>query len=158
MTDRRRAWAVVVLFGATVAYGVLLLVAFEPDVQDANAAELAARSDEAREFLIADLLFPVIYGVLSPLAQWRFGTSLTPGSPPRWVIGAALCLAGAAVCDWTENVLLLLATDSPSPDTVDAAHAVAVPKVILFIAGALLALAVLARATLELRRSNAQPT
>ena len=149
---RRSAWAVVALFLATVLYGVLLLLAFEPDVQQADAAELVARSDDARAFLIADLFFPLIYGVLSPIAQWRFGRSLTGSSPPRWVATAAILLALAGLCDWTENVLLLTATGSESPDAVDAAHAVAVPKVAFFVAGGLLALAVLVRALRELRR------
>jgi hypothetical protein len=151
---RSRALAVVGAFVLTLAYGLLLLAAFEPDVQEASARELVARSDDARSFLIADLFFPLIYGVLSPLAQWRFGRALAGGSPPGWIAAAALLLAGAAVCDWTENVLLLSATDRPSEGAVDAAHVVAWPKIVLFVAGALLAIAVLVRAVRELRGSR----
>ena len=152
---RARAWAVVGCFAATVAFGLMLALAFEPDVQEVDAAELVARSDDARAFLVADLFFPLLYGVLSPIAQWRFGRSLTGASPPRWVAAAALLLAAAAACDLTENVLLLSSTDSESPGTVDAAHAIAVPKLAFFVAGALLAVAVLVRALVELRRGAA---
>lgn len=151
-SPRTRAWAVVACFAASVAYGLVLLVFFEPDVQEAGASELVAREDDARAFLIADLFFPLIYGVLSPLVQWRFGQALTGGSPPRWIAAGAALLATGALCDLTENVLLLTATGSPSPGTVDAAHAVAVPKVVFFVAGAVIAVAVLARAIVEVRR------
>ena len=152
MDIRSRALAVLGAFALTLAYGLLLAAAFEADVQEAGAAELVSRSDDARSFLIADLFFPLIYGVLSPLAQWRFGRALTGGSPPRWIAAAALLLAGAAVCDWTENVLLLTATDRPSEGAVDAAHVVAWPKIVLFVAGAVLAIVVVVRAVRELRR------
>ena len=155
--DRRRALPVVAAFVATVAYGLLLLLAFEPDVQEAGAAELVRRADEARRFLVADLFFPLIYGVLTPLAQWRFGRELTGGSPPKWVAAAAVLLAAGAVCDLTENALLLSATGSESPGAVDAAHAIAVPKLVLFVAGAALSLAVLGRAAMALRR-GAKPS
>ena len=150
--SRGTAWPVVALFVATIAFGVFLLLVFEPDVQEADAAELVARSDDARAFLIADLFFPLIYGVLSPLAQWRFGRSLTGGSPPVWVAAAAILLVLAALCDLSENALLLSGTDSESPGAVDAAHAIAVPKIAFFVAGAVLSVAVLVRAVVELRR------
>ena len=124
-------------------------------MQQDDAAELVARSDDARAFLIADLFFPVLYGILSPLAQLRFGRSLTGGSAPRWVLAGAILLALAAVFDLAENVLLLSATDSPSPDSVDVAHAVAIPKLACFAAGAVLAILVLARAVRELRHGAA---
>ena len=152
---RPRAWTVVAAFALTLAYGLLLTLAFEPDVQEIDAAELVERRGDARAFLIADLFFPLIYGLLSPIAQWRFGSALGEGPrPAAWIIAAAALLAGAGIFDLTENALLLSATDSGSQDTVDAAHAVAVPKIVLFVAGALLALAVLARAIMVLRRGE----
>jgi hypothetical protein len=160
---RSRAWLVVVCFALTLAYGLLLAFAFEPDVQEIDVAELVDRRGDARAFLIADLFFPLLYGLLSPIAQLRFGAALrgrggpNESRPPRWIIAAALLLAGAGLFDLTENVLLLSATGSESQGTVDAAHTVAVPKVILFVAGALLALLVLARAVSVLRRGR-RPT
>jgi hypothetical protein len=155
---RSRAWLVVACFAATVAFGLTLLFAFEPDVQGIDADELVERKGEARAFLIADLFFPVIYGLLSPIAQLRFGAALAAAKgesqSPRWIVASAVLLAGAAVFDLAENVLLLSATGSESQGRVDAAHAVAVPKVVLFVAGALLALLVLARAMSVLRRGE----
>jgi hypothetical protein len=157
---RSRALLVVVCFGATLAYGLLLLFAFDTDIQQINAAELADRSDDARAFLIADLFFPVFYGVLSPFAQLRFGAVLSShqdagdNRPPGWIIATAALLAGAGLFDWTENVLLLIATGSGSQGTVDVAHAVAIPKTVFFVSGALLALFVLARAIKVLRHPD----
>jgi hypothetical protein len=148
--------AVVGCFVATIAFGLVLLLAFDTDIQQIDAAELVDRAGDARAFLIADLFFPVFYALLSPVAQWRFGAALRANSggsrPPGWIIAAAALLAAAGLFDWTENVLLLIATGSGSQGTVDAAHAVAVPKTIFFVAGALLALGVLARAVMVLRR------
>jgi hypothetical protein len=160
---RFRAWAIVACFALTLAYGLLLLSAFDPGVQDVDAAELVERRDDARAFLIADLFFPLIYGVLSPLAQWRFRAALrsrdTHGRRPaaKWIAAAAILLAAAGLFDLTENVLLLSATSSESRASVDAAHAVAVPKAILFVAGALLAVLVLARAISALRAGRSGP-
>jgi hypothetical protein len=160
---RSRALLVLVCFGATLAYGLLLLFAFDTDIQQINAAELVDRSDDARAFLIADLFFPVFYGVLSPFAQLRFGAVLSSNQdagdnrPPGWIIATAVLLAGAGLFDWAENVLLLIATGSGSQGTVDAAHAVAIPKTGLFVPGALLALFVLARAIKVLRHPDPDP-
>ena len=152
MTVGRRARVVVALLVATLAVGLLLLVAFEPDVQTMDADELASRSDDARAFFTGDYVFILVYAVLSPIAIWRFGSALAGGSPPGWIKLTSVLLVGAGVVDGTENALLLAASDSPSQDTVDVAHAVAVPKVILFVAGAALALAVNVRAVRVLRR------
>ena len=148
---RRAAW-VVALLVATLAVGLLLLVAFEPDVQTMDAEELASRSDDARAFFAGDYVFILLYAVLSPIAIWRLGSALTGGSPPAWIKLTSLLLVAAGLVDGTENALLLAASDSASQDTVDVAHAVAVPKVILFVAGAALALGVNVRAVRVLRR------
>jgi hypothetical protein len=151
---RSHARAVVATLVATLALAVLLLVAFEPDVQTVGADELVARRGEARAFLIGDYVFVVVYGLLSPIAIWRFGRALGSGAPPRWFVLTALLLGAAGIVDAAENTLLLAATGSPSKATVDAAHALEVPKVALFAAGALLALGVNARALAVLRRSG----
>jgi hypothetical protein len=153
---RARAWAVVGCFAATLAFGLLLLIFFEPDVQEVDAAELADRAGEARAYLIADLFFPLFYGVLSPIAQLRFGAATRRAEggddrPAGFVIAAAVLLAGGGLFDWAENTLLLTAVDSESQSTVDVAHAVAIPKLVLSVAGALLALVVLWRAVAVLR-------
>jgi protein-S-isoprenylcysteine O-methyltransferase Ste14 len=137
---RPRAIIVLAAFVATLALGLVLLAFFEPEVQDIGAAELVDRKDEAREFLVADYFFILVYGVLSPIAIWRFGGALAGGSPPGWMKLTAVLLVAAGLVDATENTLLLSATDSVSEDTVDAAHALVVPKVGLFVAGALLAI------------------
>jgi hypothetical protein len=85
---------VLVAFAATVALGMGLLVAFEPEVQTVSAV------------------------------------------------------------DATENALLLSATGSPSEGAVDAAHALEVPKVSLFLAGAALAVVVNLRAAKALRAGD----
>src|SRR5919106_1001643 len=88
---RSRALFVVACFATTLAFGLVLLFAFDPDVQGIDADELVERAGDARAFLIADLFFPLLYGVLSPIAQLRFGAALRgrggPGGsrPPRWV-------------------------------------------------------------------------
>jgi hypothetical protein len=142
-----RARVVLALFAATLVAGLILLVAFDVDVQTVDAEELVARQDDARAFFAGDYVFVVLYGVLSPLAIWRFGAAVGAG----WMRFAALALLGAAVFDATENALLLAATGSVSQDTVDAAHAVAIPKTVLFLVGAALALAVDWRAARALR-------
>lgn len=149
---RARAWAVLGLLAATVALGIVLLVAFEPEVQTVDAAELVERSDDARAFLVADYFFIAIYAVLSPIAIWRFGSALGAGTPPGWIKLTALLLAAAGIVDATENTLLLSATGSVSEGAVDAAHALEIPKVSLFLAGAVLALVVNFRALQTLRR------
>jgi hypothetical protein len=136
---------------ATVAYGIFLLAAFDPSVQQDGAAELVDRSETAREFLVADLFFPLFYGLLSPLAIWRFGAGADGGPPPGWIAAAAILLGIAAICDLAENVLLLTALDSVSAGAVDAAHLVALPKLACFGAGALLGIAILGKAARSLR-------
>jgi hypothetical protein len=148
---RLRAAAVLTMLAATLALGIVLLIFFEPEVQTVDADELVARKDDARAFLAADYLFIVFYAVLSPLAAWRFGSALTGGSPPGWIKAAALVLAAAGLVDLAENTLLLSATGSVSEDAVDAAHALEIPKVALFVAGTLLAVAVNVRAAKALR-------
>ena len=143
---RSRAVPVLVAFAATLAMGIVLLVAFEPDVQTISAAELVEEKDDARAFLIADYFFIVLYAVISPIVIWRYG------GPARWIAVTALLLVAAGLVDATENTLLLSATDSVSEDSVDAAHALEAPKVILFVAGALGAIAVNVRAAQALRR------
>lgn len=135
---------VVILFAATILLGVALLVAFEPDVQTIEADELVARREAARSFLIADYFFIALYALLMPAALWRFGATLERASPPRWLKLTAVLLLGAGTVDATENALLLAATGSVSPDTVDVAHALETPKVALFLGGAVLAIAALA--------------
>jgi hypothetical protein len=148
---RARAVAVLAMLGATLALAAVLLIFFEPEIQTIEARELVARKDDARAFLIADYLFIVFYAVLSPIAIWRFGKALTGDSPPGWIKAAALLLAAAGLVDTAENTLLLSATGSLSEDTVDAAHALEIPKVAPFAAGALLAVAVNVRAAQTLR-------
>lgn len=145
------------MFATTVVVGLLLLIAFEPDIQTIDADDLVSRKDDARAFLIADYVFVVLYAILSPLAIWRFGRALKPGSPPAWVMLAAVLLVAAGLVDATENTLLLSATDSVSEGAVDAAHALEVPKAILFISGAVFAIAVNVRAARVLRRSRSNP-
>ncbi len=106
-----------------------------------SAAELVEREDDARAFLIADYFLIALYSVVSPIAILRFGYL-------RWV---AYVLVLAGMVDIIENTLLLMATDSVSEDTVDAAHALEIPKVLLFLAGALPALVVNWRAFRTLR-------
>jgi hypothetical protein len=151
----RRAGPVLALFVATLAAGLLLLVLFDPDVQTLDASELAERRDEAREFLVADYVFVLLYAVASPIAIWRFGAALVGGTPPVWVRAAALALVAAGVCDAVQNALLFAASGSESQSAVDVAHAVSVPLMVLFIVGALLALAVNVRAVRALRRGAA---
>jgi hypothetical protein len=148
---RSRARAVLGLLAATLALGIVLLIAFEPDVQTIDAAELVERSDDARAFLIADYLFIALYALLSPIAIWRFGSALGAGTPPAWIRATALLLAAAGAVDATENTLLLSATGSVSEGAVDAAHGLEIPKVGLFLAGAALALVVNFRALQVLR-------
>jgi hypothetical protein len=148
---RSRARVVLALFAATLAVGIVLLVAFEPEVQTVSAEELVERRDDARAFLIADYVFVLLYAVLSPLAIWRFGSALASGSPPGWIKLTALLLVAAGAVDATENTLLLSATGSLSEDAVDAAHALEVPKITLFTAGAILAIVANVRAARTLR-------
>jgi hypothetical protein len=141
-----RALAVLGMFVVTLGIGVILLVAFEPEVQTIEAAELVARSDDARAFLIADYVFVISYAILSPLAIWRFGSAIAAGTPPGWMKLTALLLLAAGLVDATENTLLLSATGSVSEGAVDAAHGLEIPKVTLFVAGTALAIAANVRA------------
>jgi hypothetical protein len=146
-----RAIAVLIMFAATLALGIVLTVVFEPEIQTIDADDLVARSDDARAFLIADYAFVALYAILSPLAIWRFGSALAGGSPPGWIKLTAVLLMAAGLVDATENTLLLSATDSVSEGAVDAAHALEIPKVTLFVAGALLAIVANVRAARVLR-------
>lgn len=137
-------------FAATVVAGLVLLAFFEPDVQQDDAGELLARKDDARAFLVADFFFIALYAVVSPLAQRRFIAALGDQAA-RWMVLAPVLLALGGAFDALENVLLLFATGELRDGTVDAAHAVAVPKVVFFIGGALAAIALLVRAVKALR-------
>ena len=142
----------VAAFAATLALGLVLLFAFEPDVQTIEAEDLVRREDDARGFLIADYLFIALYAVLSPIAQRRFGSALGRPGLGRLLRWAPLLMPAAGAVDAVENTLLLSATDSVYERTVDAAHALAVPKVVLFVAAALLSVGVLVRALRTLTR------
>jgi uncharacterized membrane protein len=150
---RPRAWWVAILFAATVVLGLVLLFAFDTDVQTIDADELVRRKDDARAFFAGDYVFVVLYAVLSPIAIWRFGAALTGGSPPTW-IKLSLLLTAGGVFDAIENALLLSSTGSASQDRVDAAHAVAIPKTIFFVAGAVVSITALVRAVRVLRTSG----
>jgi len=141
---RSSAWALIAAVAATVAFGVLLLVAFDPGVEQLDARELVADSDDAEAFLIADLFYPLIYGGLLPLAMWRFGAE-------RWAKVAALFLVAAGLMDWVENTLLLTATDSVSEGAVDAGHVAGIVNIGLFALGALPGLVLLIRAVQAVR-------
>lgn len=141
--SRSRAKALLAAAAAVIAYGLVLLIAFDPSVERLDAGELS-ESDDAVPFLVADLFFPVLYGVLLPLAMWRFSTE-------RWVTIAALLLFVAGDIDWLENVLLLTATDTPSEGAVDAGHVAGWVNIVLFTAGALPGLVLLWRAVQVLR-------
>lgn len=143
MSARTRFIAAV---GAAVAYGLFLLLFFEVDVQQDSAAEIVARDDDARSFLVADLFFPPIYAFLVPLAALAYARASYGGAEPAWVKGALASLVIAGLCDWGENLLLLASLDTESPNRVDAAHAVAVPKLIFFAIGTFGVLALLWRA------------
>ena len=146
-----RARAVLIMFAVTLTMGIVLLVAFEPEVQTIDARELVARQSDAREFLVADYLFVVLYAVLSPIAIWRFGASIGPGSPPLWIKLTAFFLVAAGLVDATENTLLFSATDAVSEGAVDAAHSLEIPTIMLFTAGVLFAIAATVRAVRALR-------
>jgi uncharacterized membrane protein len=148
---RSRAIAVLAMFAASLTLGIVLLVAFEPEVQTIDAAELVARQDDARAFLIADYVFVIFYAVLSPIAIWRFGSVLGGGSAPGWIKLTALLLVAAGLVDATENTLLLSASGSVSEGAVDAAHALEIQKVTLFAAGTVLAIFANVRAAKTLR-------
>lgn len=147
---RSRARIVVAMFAATLALGIFLLIAFDPGVQQLDADELVADRDDARAFLVADYFFIALYAVLSPLAIWRFGTALG-AERPTWIRLAPLFLAVGGLFDAIENTLLLSATGSLSEGAVDAAHAVAFPKLGFFVVGAALSIAALVRAIRVLR-------
>lgn len=138
-------------FAATLVLGGILLLFFDPSVQQASAEELARRSGDARAFLIADLFFIVLYAVVSPVAWLRFGRARTVRAPVWIVLAAMLAFAGGAV-DALENALLLSATGSRSGSAVDTAHSLAPFKVGLFVAAGLLGLAVVVQSAIALRR------
>ena len=150
---RPRALAVLAAFAASLALGIVLLIAFDPSVQTVSAEELVERRDDARAFLAADYFFVLLYAVVSPVAIWRFGGAL-PGGRPRWIAAAALLLVAAGLVDAIENTLLLSATDSVSEGAVDTAHALEIPKIGLFVAGLMLAIAANVRAVQTLRGRN----
>ena len=151
MTARSRFIAAVAI---ALAYGVFLLVSFEVGVQQDSAAELVARDDDARSFLVADLLFPLLYGFLVPLAALAFARRSYDGTEPIWVKAAAAFLFLAGLCDWGENILLLASLGTESPNRVDAAHAIALPKLVFFGLGTLGMLALLFRAIKEPSRPS----
>jgi hypothetical protein len=150
---RSRAAADLGSFAATLAVGILLVIAFDPDVQSIGAAELVARSDDARRFLIADYVFIFLYAVVSPIAIWRFGSAVGAGTPPPWAKLAAALLVAGGIIDATENALLLSATGSLSTGAVDAAHDLKVPKLLLTAGGAVFAIVAVVRAVRILRAS-----
>jgi hypothetical protein len=152
---RARSRVVLALFAATAVYGVMLLIAFEPGVQHDSAAELVARGDDAKAFLIADYLFIALFAVAMPLALWRFGAALEDGSPPRWIWAAVVLLVLCGLVDVGENSILYSATDSVSPESVDDAHALALPKLALFGAGLVLTMVAAVRALRVLRLGRA---
>ena len=142
-SERSRAKALLAVTAAVLAYGLVLLIVFDPGVEMLDADELA-RSDDANPFLIADLFFPILYGVVLPLAMWRF-------SAARWARIAALLFVVAGMIDWAENILLLTATDSPSEGAVDAGHVAGWVNVVVFTAAALPGLWLLVQAIRALR-------
>ena len=147
---RPAATGVAVAFAAAVAMAVLLAVLFDVEVQRIEAGELAERESDARAFFIADFVFICVYALLLPIAIWRFGAAV--GDDPGWaLIGAVVLLPLAGLVDAIENTLLWSAAGSFSPETVDAAHALAIPKIALFLAGAAFAIAMLGRAVRVLR-------
>jgi hypothetical protein len=148
---RSAAKAVLAMFAVVLTLGIVLLIAFDPEVQTIGPDELVSRSDDARRFLIADYVFVLCYAILSPLAIWRFGSALAAGSPPGWIKLTVLLLVAAGLIDAAENTLLLSATGSESEGAVDAAHALRIPKVTLFLAGAAFAVAANVRAVRALR-------
>jgi hypothetical protein len=151
---RGRALIVLGLFAATFVMGMVLLVAFEPDVQQDSASELVARSDDARAFLVADYVFIALYAIATPVALWRFGSALDAGRPV-WIVAAAALLFACGLVDATEDTLLLSATGEVSEDTVDTAHALAVPKIVLFGAGIVLTIVANLRALRVVRTGRA---
>ena len=142
-SERSSAKALVAAAAAVIAYGLVLLIFFDPSVERLDAGELA-ESDDAVPFLVADLFFPLLYSILLPLAMVRFSSA-------RWVLVAAALLFFAGDFDWAENVMLLMASDSPSEGTVDAGHVAGWVNIVLFTAGALPALLLVWRAIRVLR-------
>ena len=155
-----RAVPVLALFALALPVGIALLVVFDPEIQRIDARELVARKDDARRFIVADYVFILIYGVLFPIAVWRFGRALAPESPPRWAKLTVVMGVAAGLVDAVEDTLLLTATGSVSEGTVDAAHALEVPKIALFVTGVTLAAVASLRALRTVReaRSNDPPT
>jgi hypothetical protein len=149
---RSRALALVGLTLAVLAFGIVLLTAFDPGVEMLDAEELVARSDDAQAFLIADYFYIVLYSLLLPATLWRFGESLGDAGPPTWVRAAALLFMAAGVVDLVENTLLITSTDSVSQGSVDAAHVAGWVNIVLFTAGALPGLLLLVRALGALRQ------
>jgi hypothetical protein len=136
-----------VVAGAVIVFGLVLLIAFDPGVEMLDARELVESKDDARAFLVADYFFMALYGTLLPLTMWRFG------SPATWVKVAALLLVTASLVDVIENTLLLTSTSSVSEGRVDAAHIAGIVNIVLFTAGALPGLVLVARAVRVLRES-----
>lgn len=144
---RQEARDYLLVAGAVLAFGLVLLVAFDPGVELVDARELVERQDDARAFLIVDYFFMALYGTLLPLTMWRFGR------PDTWVKVAALLLVAASLIDVVENTLLLTSTGSVSEGRVDAAHVFGLLNVFVFAAGALPGLVLIARAIRVLRES-----
>ena len=151
-----RAKAVLASLGATVLLGLLILLLFDVQVQTIDAEELRERRDDARAFFAADFVFVAVYAVLTPAALWRFGRGLARHGRTIALLAAGLLVA-AGVVDAIENALLLAASGSGSQGSVDTAHGLAAPKVLLFVAGAALALATTWRALGVVRGAGSAP-
>ena len=143
---RREARDLLIAAAAVLVFSAVLLVAFEPGVELVDARELVERKDDARAFLVTDYFFMALYGTLLPLAMWRYGR------PATWVKVAALLLVAASLVDVVENTLLLTSTGAVNEGRVDAGHIAGVVNIVLFTAGAVPGLLLLARALRERRR------
>lgn len=132
------------MFAVVVAAAALFWVLTEPDVQNAGVEELVERRSDAVAFFTYDYVFVVVYGVIAPVALWRFGASALvgtrPGTPPAWLVASALLLGAGALFDAVENTVLLLASSNGDAGWVDLGHALAVPKYALGGIGGLIAL------------------
>lgn len=146
---RSRARAVVWTFVAALAMGVALLLFFDPEVQQHSARELL-RDDDANTFFAADFIFVLLYAVISPIAIWRYSQVAAAGNR-GWMRAAAIILPLAGLVDATENVLLWSAAGEFSPDAVDFAHSLVVPKLVFFLSGTVLSIYTLVYAIRALR-------
>ncbi|HYU58227.1 MAG TPA: hypothetical protein VEO00_09290 [Actinomycetota bacterium] len=142
----RRAWAVIALFAVATALATALLT-FPQDIQTSGLAELQSKAQEARDFFTADYVFIVLYGLLGPVALWRFGRAIgRDGHPPLWLRLGILFLAGGGIVDALENTLIVLSLQATGDGALVAAHALAIPKYAFAFPGFALALVALVRA------------